>query len=210
MAMKLKILPFLIFNVISICCFGQQTPHNISIQTGLAYNQSDNEFNTTTGIGLYFEANYFPTEDLRLSFRFEPTALAYGVLILPGGCTNEHRQFPGVPSCREGANYVLNSYLKTQMLLGQPRFNKKDKLVQAYIGAHLLMLSHQRYIITSREPGNWRDTRRNITSFGIGPNIGYILGRWDVSASYNFVGDEFRDFLGVNLGYTVWYNRKSK
>ncbi len=208
--MKWKTLFLLIFSVISIRCVGQPTPRNISIQTGLAYNQSDDAFNNTTGIGLYLEANYWPTDDLRFSFRFEPTALAYGVAVYPGGCTEEHRRYPGWPSCREGANYVLNSYLKAQMLLGQPRFNKKDKLVQAYIGAQVLMLSHQRYIITSREPGNWRDTRQNITNFGIGPNIGYILGRWDLSASYNFVGKEFRDFLGINLGYTVWYNRKSK
>lgn len=94
------------------------------------------------------------------------------------------------------------------MLLGQQRFLKKEKLIQGYIGAHLVMLSHQRYIITSRETGDWANTRQNITNFGVGPNIGYILGRWDLSASYNFMGTEFRDYLGLNLGYSFWYNRK--
>lgn len=208
--MNRKIFYYLLSSLISFCCFGQQAPRNISIQTGLVYNQSDEEFNNTTGIGLLIEANYLPTEDLRFSFRFEPTALAYGVAVYPGGCTEEHQRFPGWTSCREGANYVLNSYIKAQMLLGESRFNKKGKLMQGYLGGHVMMLSHKRYIITSREPGNWRDTRQNVTNFGIGPNIGYILGRWDLSASYNFVGDEFRDFLGINLGYTVWYNQKSK
>ena len=208
--MKCKACIFSLLGLISIYGYAQQDRRNISIQTGLAYNQSDDEFNNTTGIGIYFEANYLPTKDLKLSFRFEPTALAYGVAVYPGGCTEEHRRYPGWPSCREGANYVLNSYVKAQMLLGQPHYNKKDRLVQGYIGGHITMLSHQRYIITSRGPGDWTDTRKNITNFGIGPNIGYLLGRWDLSASYNFVGNEFRDFLGINLGYTVWYNRKSK
>lgn len=190
--------------------FAQTDKRDISIQVGSVFNQSDDEFNTTTGVGLYFEANYLPTENLRLSFRFEPTALAYGILVLPGGCTEEHRQFPGITSCREGSNYLLNSYVKAQMLIGEPRFNKNNRRVRGYIGGHVVMLSHQRYIITSREPGNWRDTRKNITNAGLGLSLGYILGRWDISSSYNFVGDEFRDFLGLNLGYTVWYNRRDK
>lgn len=208
--MKFKAFAFTLVATTCLACYAQESPRNISIQTGLAYNQSDTEWNNTTGIGIYFEANYQPTADLRFSFRFEPTALAYGVAVFPGGCTEEHRRYPGFTSCREGANYLLNSYAKAQLLLGQPRFNKKDRLIQGYIGAHVTMLSHQRYIITSREPGNWRDTRKNVTNFGVGPNIGYILGRWDLSASYNFVGTEFRDYLGLNLGYTVWYNKKSK
>lgn len=190
--------------------YAQQSKRDISVQVGTVFNQSDDEFNNTTGVGLYVEANYLPSEDWRLSFRFEPTALAYGVAVYPGGCTEEHRRYPGWTSCREGANYLLNSYLKAQMMLGEPRYNKKNRKVQAYVGAQVVMLSHQRYIITSRVPGNWRDTRQNITNAGIGPNIGYLLGRWDLSASFNFVGDEFRDFLGINLGYAVWYNRKSK
>lgn len=208
--MNVKAFIFCLSLLLCLSSIAQDASRDISIQTGLAYNQSDNEFNNTTGTGIYFEVNYLPTEDLRLSFRFEPVALAYGVLVLPGGCTEEHRQFPGWTSCREGANYLLNSYAKAQMLLGTPRFTKKNKLIQGYIGGQVMMLSHQRYIITSRGPGDWTDTRQSITNFGIGPNIGYILGRWDLSASYNFVGDEFRNFLGVNLGYTVWYNQKSK
>lgn len=208
--MRSKVIALSFCYLIALASHAQNQPRNISIQTGLAYNQSDDEFNNTTGIGLYLEANYLPTEDFRVSFRFEPTALAYGMAVYPGGCTEEHRRYPGFTSCREGANYVLNSYLKAQMLIGQPRYTKKDKRIQGYVGAQLVMLSHQRYIITSRRPGNWTDTRQNITNFGFGPNVGYMLGRWDLSAAYHFVGAEFRNYLGLNLGYSFWYNQKSK
>jgi hypothetical protein len=188
--MKLIIIIGLVFYWIPV--ESQFTRENIGMQTGIVFNVSNDEFNSTTGLGLYFEPNYLVENKLRLGIRFEPVALAYGILTLPGGCDG---------SCEEGANFVLNNYLKAEYFLGNPVFGPNGVKYQSYAGFHLSLITHKRYIITSRIPGAWKDTRERVTNLGIGPRIGILAGRFDLSASFNLTGEDFRNYAGFNLGY---------
>ncbi len=184
--------------------FGQETSHNFSVLLGANYNLSSTEFNTTTGIGIFVEPSFILGDKFRLSYRFEPTALAYGVLVLPGGCSEEHPAYPGFPSCREGANYLLSNYLKGEYLFGKPKYGRKGGAHQAYAGLNLNLLTHKRYIITSRVPGNWQDTHKWVANPGFGLSIGALLGRFALSVSFNKTGKDFRDFVGFGLAYRLW------
>ncbi len=190
-----------LFHTVILCFFicqqasAQQFWESFGLQAGTTFNASSDEFNSTTALGVFIEPSVFLWERWRFGMRIEPTALAYGILTLPGGCGD---------SCEEGANFLLINYLKVEYLLGTPKYGaKKGHLHQAYVGANVLMLTHRRHIITSREPGNWKDTRRRITNAGIGARVGALLGKIDLSASYNFTGDDFRNHFGFNLGYQI-------
>ncbi len=198
-----KYLLFTLLVVSPLSVYGQVDDKNLTFYVGLVFNQSSDEWNNTTGLGLLIEADYFLNNKVRVGARFEPTALAYGVLVLPGGCENEHPRYPGVPSCREGANFLFNNYLKAEYMLGRPKYGIKGGRKQAYVGLNILLLMHQRYIITSREPGNWKDAQRLVSNLGGGVRFGVLLGRFDLSTAYNRAGEDFRGFVGVNLGYTV-------
>jgi hypothetical protein len=187
---------------------GQGATAPFSLAVGVHYNKSSTEFNNTTGIGLFVEPSWTLSNRFRVGYRFEPTALAYGVLVLPGGCTEEHPSYPGFPSCREGANYVLNNYLKGAYFLGEPKYGRKGGPYQLYVGLQALVLTHKRYIITSREPGRWRDTHRWVTNAGLGVGIGALLGRFDLAATYNRTGDDFRSHAGFSLGYRFGGQRR--
>lgn len=178
--------------ILSIPVIGQD---KLSVQVGATFNVSDDEFNNTTALGLYLEPNYQLNDKIRLGARIEPTALAYGILTLEGNCST---------GCKEGGNFLLINYLKGEYLLGQPKYGPNNGKRQAYVGVNLAMLTHRRYIITSRAAGNWENTRRVVTNLGVGPRFGVLLGRIDLSASYILTGSDFRNFVGLNLGYRFW------
>lgn len=200
----MKFLLSIFFSLLTLSSHAQEKEHEVHLDVGLVFNQSSQEWNNTTGIGLYIEGSYFLNDKVRAGVRFEPTALAYGVAVFPGGCEFEHPRYPGIASCREGANFLFNNYIKAEYMLGQPRYGVKGGRKQAYIGVNLLVLMHNRYIITSRETGNWKDTKRLVANLGAGVRFGVLLGRFDMSTAYNRTGDDFRGFVGFNLGYTVW------
>lgn len=193
--------------IIFVFCFLQQAiaqeGERVNIFIGPVFNQSSDAWNNTTGLGLFIEGAYFVNEKIRLGARFEPTALAYGVAVFPGGCEFEHPRYPGFNSCREGANFLFNNYLKGEYMLGARKYTKKNRRKQAYIGTNIILLMHNRYIITSREPGNWKDTQKLVTNLGIGIRLGVLLGKFDLSAAYNKAGKDFRGFVGLNLGYSI-------
>ncbi|MFA0962154.1 hypothetical protein AB9P05_10125 [Roseivirga sp. BDSF3-8] len=172
----------------------ERPSREIGVLAGLNFNQSNTLFNTTTGIGVFVEPDILINGRYRFGYRFEPTALAYGVLVLPGGCGGE---------CREGANYVLNNYLKAEYLFGQPRRGKNRGRHQFYAGVNLVILTHNRWILI-RDPGNYQNTRRWVTDTGFGIRAGALLGRFDLSAAFNMVGDDYQDYVGFSLGYRAW------
>ena len=176
---------------------------DFTLNLGLVYNKSNLESNTMTGMGIFFEPKFFWNNRFVVGYRFEPMALAYGVGVFPGGCTEEHPLYPGMPSCREGANYVLNNYLFSDYRLGSPKYGPKGGLRQFYTGLSLNLYTHNRYIITSRQPGNYQDTQRWVTNIGPGVRFGAYLGRVQVNLSYNLTGDDFQPFLGTSIGYQV-------
>ncbi len=182
---------------------GQDTLNRLAISLGPAYNQSSSAFNSTTGLGIFIGANYALNDRSSIGIKVEPTALAHGVLTLPGGCENESPRYPGIPSCREGANYLIGNYISFDYMLGQPKFGSKGGKSQSYIGLHAIILTHKRFIITSRLAGNWKDDRRTITNAGIGLKYGLLLGRFDINLSYNLTGNDFRNYGGFNLGYRI-------
>ncbi len=181
--------------------WAQSNEGRLAIQLGPVFNQSSDAFNNTTGLGMFLQADYFPKENIRVALGVEPTALVYGVLVLPGGCEHEHRRYPGVPSCREGSNYLLNNFVSGDLFWGKSSYGKKGGLRQAYVGLSANMLAHQRYVITSRVIGQWRDTRLSVSSLSMGGRLGYLLGRMDLSVSYNQPISNFRGFVGFRLGY---------
>ena len=168
----------------------QDTNDNFGIQIGTTFNASpgSDESNSSTGLGLFVESNYTLKQKLRFGLRIEPTALVWGVGVLPSGCGGE---------CKEGSNYLIGNYLKADYLFGNATKNRM------YAGINVFMLTHQRHVITSRVD-DWEDTRRRMTSLGAGGRVGVLLGRFDLSASYNLVGKDFQNYFGFNLGYTVW------
>ena len=186
--------------MISLCANAQEKFEDLCFRLGATFNVSpgSDEFNSSTGLGLFAESDYLIKERVRLGVRFEPTALAWGVLTLPGGCGGE---------CKEGSNYLINNYLKAEYMIGQPKYGPKKEKYQGYVGLNFLVLTHKRYIITSRIPGNYQDTRRTMTNLGFGIRSGALLRRVDLSASFNWTGNDFQQYFGFNLGYTVWQKR---
>jgi len=200
----MKIVLFVCFYTLSFLLIGQENPYKWNIQTGVLFNDSNDEFNNPSALGILIEGNYFFTEKTRFGVRVEPTALVYGLAVYPGGCEEEHKRYPGMPSCREGANFLTNSYLKVDYMLGRNKMNKKGLRKHWYVGANLVILAHNRYVITSRAAGNWKDTRQFITDFGFGPRLGWLSGVFDISASYIITGDQFQNYFGFNFGVLVW------
>lgn len=198
-------------NILLIACliitkiiFCQQ--HNaamFNLYAGAIYSNSNDEFMNNTGIGVFLEPSLTFGKKFKTAFRFEPLALAYGVLLLPGGCTEEHPRYPGIPTCREGANYLLNNYFIFDYLIGQSKSGKKGGHYQSYLGMSFNIHTHRRYVITSRVPGNWRDTAKWIIRPGTGIRIGYLLGKFNLSVAYNFIGKDFQDYLGMSLSYRI-------
>lgn len=195
------------FFLLFLFCFSFQTiaqeEEKLNIYLGAVFNQSSDAWNNTTGVGLFIEGDYFINEKIRIGARFEPTALAYGVAVFPGGCEFEHPRYPGFNSCREGANFLFNNYLKAEYMLGNPIYGKNERRKQAYIGGNIILLMHNRFIITSREPGNWKDTQQLVANLGAGIRVGVLLGKFDLSMAYNKAGEDFRGFVGLNLGYSI-------
>jgi len=166
----------------------------IKVFIGALYNGSNTDWMPTTGIGLFVEPSILMNDKFKIGYRFEPTALAYGVLTLPGGCGGE---------CKEGANYLLGNYLKAEYMFGRPKFGDKGGRYQGYVGLSFNILTHKRWIITSRAPGRWTDIHNWVIDAGMGFRIGALLGRLDISASYNIAGSDFQNFFGFGLGYNV-------
>lgn len=190
---KILSLLFTVFCLIS--AQGQDHKSNqFNFFFGAHYNGSDTEWMPTTGIGVFAEPSILVNNRFKLGYRFEPTALAYGVLVLPGGCGGE---------CKEGANYVLGNYLKAEYMLGKPKIGAKGERYRGYAGLSFNIVTHKRWIITSRSPGKWADTHKWIADAGMGFRIGALLGRFDISASYNLAGSDFRNFFGFGLGYSI-------
>ena len=189
----MRIAVLLVFTWFSHQLSCQSYRENLSLQIGPLYNISpgSDEFNSSTALGLFFEANYELKKRVRMGVRWEPSALVWGILELPGGCD-------GV--CREGANFLYNYYLKADYLIGKAENTK----VRSYFGVNLLFQSHKRYIITSRVPGNFMDTRRTVANLGYRFRFGIMLGRFDLSTAYQIAGQDFQDYLSLNLGYTLW------
>lgn len=175
--------------------FCQLNKENTSVQTGTTFNASSDKFNSTTAIGLFIEGNYWKSEKLRLGLRVEPVALAWGILVLPGGCDGE---------CKEGANFLLNNYLKADYFIGRADLSKKGKRKQGYIGVQFIYLTHNRWFITDRTPGNYKDTRRWIGDPGAGLRLGYKFGLIDLSVSGNLTGNLFRNYVGINLAFHIF------
>jgi hypothetical protein len=176
---------------------------DFKLPVGVVFNQSNMEFNTTTALGIYLEPKFFYNDRLILGYRLEPVALAYGVLLLPGGCTQVHRQYPGMPSCREGSNFLINNYFFADRRLGSPTIGKKGGIYQLYTGLSINVHTHHRYIITSRRAGNWEDAETWITNLGLGYRFGALLGRTQANLSLNITGRDFQPFLGMSFGYVV-------
>lgn len=199
---KRLILVFLIFEV--TYSFAQEASlRDFSLTTGLVFNQSNMQFNTTTAVGIYLEPKFHLNERFIIGYRLEPVALAYGILLLPGGCTQVHRRFPGMPSCREGSNFMINNYFFVDRRLGNQKIGRKGGVYQFYSGLSVNVHTHHRYVITSRRPGNWEDMETWITNLGFGFRIGALLGRTQANLSLNLTGKDFQPFLGMSFGYTV-------
>lgn len=173
---------------------------DFKLPVGLVFNISNSEFMNTNGLGLYFEPKFFYEDKFIFGYRFEPIALVSGVLELPGGCIEEQPSFSGISSCREGANYLLNNYLFTDYRIGD---GKNEGLRQFYAGLSLNIYTHSRYIITSREPGNWKDKEARVTNVGPGVRFGGLLGKIQINLSYNLTGSQFQPYLGTSIGYHI-------
>ncbi len=105
----------------------------------------------TSGLGLYFESKFLYQDRFIFGYRFEPIALIYGVLVLPGGCTEEHPRYPGMPSCREGANYLLNNYMFVDYRIGKQKISENGGLYQFYAWFSLNFHTHVDILLL---PGN--------------------------------------------------------
>lgn len=185
---------FLLLFLLS-CTFAQSQSNVFSLLAGTHFNQSNTELNTTTGIGLFLEPNVTWNNTLRLGFRFEPTALAYGEGVTWDACGG---------SCRDGANYVLNNYLKVEYLLGQPTIGRQGGQYQLYVGGHLSLITHKRWEVISIIPDGDFNTHNWVANPGYGLRIGALLGRFDLSITANRVGEDFQDYWGFSLGYRLW------
>ncbi len=184
--------------------YGQkQKVWNFKLPAGLVFNQSNTDFMNTSGLGIYLEPKFFYNDKFIFGYRSEPIALVYGVLILPGGCTERHPRYPDMPSCREGSSYLLNNYLFTDYRIGHPKYGKKGGIIQFYSGLSLNFYTHSRYIITSREPGNWKDKEAWVSNLGPGARFGALLGKCQINLSYNLTGSQFQPFLGMAIGYQI-------
>ncbi len=189
---------------LTVCSYSQEKDiWDFRLPVGLVYNQSNTEFNNTTGIGIYLEPKYFYRDKLVFGYRLEPIALAEGLLVTPGGCTEEHPRYPGIPSCREGSYYLLNNYLFTDYRFGKWKSGKKGGIYQLYTGLSLNIYTHGRYVITSREVGNFRDEKKWITNIGAGLRLGAFLGHFQINLSYNITGKQFQPYFGIGIGYLV-------
>jgi hypothetical protein len=166
---------------------------------GLAYNQSNDDFNNTTGIGLILESNYYVRKQLRVGIRLEPVALVSGVFVYPGGCQNEHPRYRDIPSCREGSNHLLNSYLKADYFFSQ----NSEKKSRWFVGSSISLLTQNRFIITQRITGNWLDTEKIITNVGIGVRTGISMNRIELSTSFIIAGPDYTNYVGMNISYKL-------
>ncbi|NRB51666.1 MAG: hypothetical protein HRU41_28595 [Saprospiraceae bacterium] len=200
-----KALLSILFSALFLMAFGQDSPPKpFNLFVGAHFNQSNQEFMNTTGLGLFLEPSLIHAERFQFSYRFEASALVEGVLVLPGGCSEEHPRFPGFPSCREGANYVLNQYLYADYLFGQARFGARGGRFQTYGGLSLNVNMHDRFIITSRQAGAWQDTQRWVTNIGAGARLGALLGRLKLDFSFNIAGKDFQPYAGFGISYSVF------
>lgn len=196
------ILIFLFFEITN--SFAQEKSlRDFNLVSGLVFNQSNMEFNTTTAVGIYLEPKLFLSDKFIIGYRLEPVALAYGILLLPGGCTQVHRQYPGMPSCREGSNFLINNYFFVDRRFGNQKLGKKGGVYQLYSGLSINFHTHHRYVITSRRPGNWEDMETWITNLGFGYRFGALLGRTQANLSLNLTGKDFQPYLGMSFGYTL-------
>jgi len=50
-------------------------------------------------------------------------------------------------------------------------------------------------------PGAYRHTHKWVTDIGTGLRAGALLGKVDLSASYNWVGVNFQNYAGFGVGY---------
>ncbi|WP_373495449.1 hypothetical protein [Aquiflexum sp.] len=192
-----------LFFCLSITYAQKENVKDFSLVTGPVYNQSNMKWNTTTAVGVYLEPKFYLNERMIIGYRLEPVALAYGVLLLPGGCTQVHRHYPGMPSCREGSNFLINNYFFVDNRLGNQKIGKKGGVYQLYSGLSINVHTHQRYIITSRRAGNWEDAEAWITNFGLGYRLGALLDRTQANLSLNITGTDFQPFVGMSFGYSV-------
>ncbi len=179
---------------------GQEDVLPFSLHLGANFNQSSTAINSTTGIGLFLEPAILVGDRYRLGYRFEPTALAYGVGVIWDACNDGE--------CREGANYVLNNYLKADYLIGQPKINRNGARFQTYAGVNLIILTHRRWVIQATGPQSIDDTQQWVTNTGMGIRFGALLGRFDLSVSLNRTGADFQDYIGFNLGYDLLKNNR--
>lgn len=188
----------LLFIIAPCWVYSQNNLGNLRFQVGTAFNASPgpDEAKSTSGVGLFLASDFTVKDKIRFGLRFEPTALAWGVALLPDACGG---------ACKEGASYLLSNYLTADYLVGKPKYGTQNGKHQGYFGVNLLMLTHRRYQISDKDPDNWVTTKRTVTNLGVGMRAGFLLGRFDLSASYNRVDIDFQDYFGFNLGYTVWH-----
>lgn len=186
-------LTILLFTFITFQSLGQRTLDNFGIKVGATFNASSTEYYNTTGIGIFVEPDYMINEKFRFGLRIEPTALAYGIGVIYGGCGG---------SCKEGANFLLGNYLKGEYMIGKPKYGPKGQRHQGYVGTNILILTHKRYIITSIVD-NLKNTIETVTNFGFGVRLGAILGKFDLSTSFNNAGKDFSNYFGFNIGYQI-------
>ncbi len=199
-----KIIPwYLFFAIVMICSsertFAQRFFDTTDFQIGFTYNQSNDEFNNTSGIGLILESNYYLNNRYRIGVRLEPVALVSGVFVYPGGCQYEHPRYPGIASCREGSNHLLNGYLKSDYFFP----TGKSASGNWFAGAQISILAQNRYIITQRIPANWLDTEEIITNMGYGVRFGYSGKKMEYTTSFIIAGPDYHNYLGFNIAYKI-------
>ncbi len=194
-----KLLVIVLFLTASDFATAQSFFKSTDFQFGITYNQSNDEFNNTSGIGLILESNYYLNNRYRIGIRLEPVALVSGVFVYPGGCEHEHPRYPDINSCREGSNHLLNGYLKSDYI-----FPKNETATgNWFAGAQLSVLTQNRYIITQRIPANWLDTEEIITNLGCGLRFGYSSRRMEYTTSFIIAGKDYHNYLGFNIAYKI-------
>ena len=166
-----------------------QSNRKTTIWLGPVHNVSKQLYLQTTSLGLYGQVKKPLGVKWIGHFAIEQNALAYGILVLPGGCDGE---------CKEGSNFLLNTYAGLQYKLGN------DEKNFGYVGGHVLLSTHNRHIITSRVPGNYEDTRERVTSPGVGVALGYQWGKVDLNTSYNVTNSKFQNHWRFAIGIKLF------
>ena len=179
--------------------FAQRFFDSTDFHVGFTYNQSNDEFNNTSGLGLILESNYYPSRRYRIGIRLEPVALISGVFVYPGGCQHEHPRYPDINSCREGSNHLINGYLKSDFIFS----NNESYSGNWFAGVQLSVLAQNRYIITQRIPANWLDTEEIITNLGYGARFGYSGKKMEYTTSFIIAGPDYHNYLGFNIAYKI-------